>query len=589
MLTTLKNLIATRITKSGITDRITAARVREVMDALVDTMQKDISFNTAITFDCMLGNMGTVQGNSNFSFSFTSSNAIPYAGRVVRMVGDGVHEPIFPSGWQKLSTSANYDKTLNKVNQIFFFWDGSDPCYVITTTSGSTGTTTIDTTAPTVSSRTATDLHTIRVIFSEAVNATTAGWTLKKNGVAMSITGLSGSGTNTVDFTVSDTMVSSDTLTASYDSTTGVTKDIALNPLASFTNQGVTNSIVTSLPALNTPGSFAAGTPTSTGCPLTWTDTNSSPNEASLQIQITLATDTTYSSPVQTLTPAANAVSASGSGLTAATNYRARIRAKGDGTTTGDSPWSADVTFTTGAAVATIATAPWWIQYDFNDSASYTTTNDGTNDRLYRIWNQKNKAGYPTAPQSDSLEQATAANRPIFRAAQLNGRNCIELNEGTNSLLIASLSVNSKAKPITRIMVIQPKTIVAGSYRWIAYGGSAAGLAAIVYTDTAKAALYGGQFLPGTTTLVVNNTYIITGVYTDNNTTSKIYVNGNLEATGDAGTGQPNAVLEMLGRDTATTATANVWVFEDLVLDGQFSPSDFTAIHNELKTRYSIS
>ena len=112
---------------------------------------------------------------------------------------------------------------------------------------------------------------------------------------------------------------------------------------------------VTSPVTLNAPTSFAAGTPTATGVPFTWTDTNSSPNESSYLIQITTAADTGYASVVATRTPAANATSAAaGTGLTASTAYRARIKSVGNGSSTLDSGYSSEVTFTTAAGSSTL-------------------------------------------------------------------------------------------------------------------------------------------------------------------------------------------------------------------------------------------
>lgn len=98
-----------------------------------------------------------------------------------------------------------------------------------------------DTTAPTVLSATATDANTIHVVFSESVNATTAGWSFKKNGSPLTLNSVSGGG-STWDFDVA-TMLSTDTILRSYNSGTGNTLDIATNELVSFTDQAVTNSI----------------------------------------------------------------------------------------------------------------------------------------------------------------------------------------------------------------------------------------------------------------------------------------------------------------------------------------------------------
>lgn len=150
-----------------------------------------------------------------------------------------------------------------------------------------------------------------------------------------------------------------------------------------FRNYGTVTAPPT---ALNPPTSFAAGTPTEDGCPFTWTDTNSSPNESSYLIQITTAADTSYSSVVTTRTPAANATSAAaGTGLTASTAYRARIKCVGNGTTTSDSAYSSDVTFTTDAASGsnTFSGMPamdWIAAFDADNGLTNMVTSGGIPD-----------------------------------------------------------------------------------------------------------------------------------------------------------------------------------------------------------------
>lgn len=101
-----------------------------------------------------------------------------------------------------------------------------------------------DTTAPTVTSATAINATTIRVVFSEVVtDSITAGSiAFKKNGAANNPTARTGSGTNTIDYTV-PTMAAGDTILRSYVVATGDIKDAAGNEMAAFTDVAVTNSI----------------------------------------------------------------------------------------------------------------------------------------------------------------------------------------------------------------------------------------------------------------------------------------------------------------------------------------------------------
>jgi hypothetical protein len=100
-----------------------------------------------------------------------------------------------------------------------------------------------DVTAPTVVSATATDANTIVVVFSEAVNATNVGWAFKQDGATIIPDSISGSGTNTLTFTFSETLIDSNTLLRTYDSATGNTMDASANELVSFTDQAVTNDV----------------------------------------------------------------------------------------------------------------------------------------------------------------------------------------------------------------------------------------------------------------------------------------------------------------------------------------------------------
>jgi hypothetical protein len=102
-----------------------------------------------------------------------------------------------------------------------------------------------DTTAPTVTSKNTTSSTNIRIVFSEAVNATLAGWSFKKNGSALATSAIAQVNSTTWDFTVA-AMANGDALLVSYDSTTGNTVDTAGTPneLVSFTDSAVTNNII---------------------------------------------------------------------------------------------------------------------------------------------------------------------------------------------------------------------------------------------------------------------------------------------------------------------------------------------------------
>jgi hypothetical protein len=104
-----------------------------------------------------------------------------------------------------------------------------------------------DLTAPTVLARTAVDANTIEVEFNESVSGTVAGHTFTQNGVE--IIPDSVSGTTVRSFVFSETLVDTDVITHSYDSTTGDTEDAAGNELANFSGQAVTNNVAAGMDA----------------------------------------------------------------------------------------------------------------------------------------------------------------------------------------------------------------------------------------------------------------------------------------------------------------------------------------------------
>lgn len=100
-----------------------------------------------------------------------------------------------------------------------------------------------DITSPTVVSMTAIDANTIEVELDEIVTATNLGWSFKQNGTPITPDSIGGSGTTTLTFTFSETLLDTDTFLGSYDDTTGDTEDVANNELVSFTDQAVTNGL----------------------------------------------------------------------------------------------------------------------------------------------------------------------------------------------------------------------------------------------------------------------------------------------------------------------------------------------------------
>ncbi len=102
----------------------------------------------------------------------------------------------------------------------------------------------VDTTPPTLSTVTiGTNGTTLTLVFDETVVATiNTGWTITPSGGAATLTYASGSGTNSLVYTISRTIYSSETATTSYTQPGNGIEDVALNDLASITNRATTNN-----------------------------------------------------------------------------------------------------------------------------------------------------------------------------------------------------------------------------------------------------------------------------------------------------------------------------------------------------------
>jgi hypothetical protein len=105
-----------------------------------------------------------------------------------------------------------------------------------------------DTTAPTVSSKTVSaNGTTLTLVFSEAVTETDAtGWTFTADGTPVTMTYSSGSGTNTLVYTLGTTVNMGQTCLISYDSGVGNCVDVTglpvPNEVVTFSNSAVTNN-----------------------------------------------------------------------------------------------------------------------------------------------------------------------------------------------------------------------------------------------------------------------------------------------------------------------------------------------------------
>lgn len=202
------------------------------------------TLKTYFGLDAFTALSGTTWDGSNKTVTLTANTALTFSSTkrngILKVKQDGTGSRTLSIN----SISVPISSAANSITTICYFYDDVAGTYIFsydTNILGNVGGVGGgDTTAPTVSGIVASDAHTITVTLSEATTGFN-GFTLKKGGVAMSITAHSFPTSSSIQFTVSDTMTSTDTLTADY--SPGDVADTSSNPLASFTAHSVTNSI----------------------------------------------------------------------------------------------------------------------------------------------------------------------------------------------------------------------------------------------------------------------------------------------------------------------------------------------------------
>jgi Fibronectin type III domain len=148
-------------------------------------------------------------------------------------------------------------------------------------------------------------------------------------------------------------------VTVTNDTITGLTANTTYDVQVKSVGDGTTSSdsawsptvtgTTAAAPApLPTPTGLTVGTPTTTTLPMTW-DAASGATQYALRWAPTGTTTWTERPPVATTTDTIDA-------LTANTGYDVQVKSVGNGTTTGDSSWSATVTGTTAAALTARST-----------------------------------------------------------------------------------------------------------------------------------------------------------------------------------------------------------------------------------------
>lgn len=291
------------------------------------------SASTVIAFDNPVSVLPDLTITGPVTFTKSTSSQQPTWSTKITIIADGVNAPNFDA-FDTIGVGG-YDNT-NGVKNICIFTYWGDSLYTVCITPVTISSGSGDTTAPTLTSGNATDSTHVTLVFSENVTPTVTGWSLydATTLTTYSFGSVSGSGNTWTFVLASGTLTAGNTLSVSYNATTGNTLDTAGNELATLSNFSITNGVGGGT-TLNAPTGVTLGTATDVTQPLTWTDTNSSPNENGYKVYYN--TVNTFGSATLATTTAANATSYTVTGLTASTLYYYWVVAQGNGTTTADS------------------------------------------------------------------------------------------------------------------------------------------------------------------------------------------------------------------------------------------------------------
>lgn len=299
--------------------------------------------------------VGTITGSSSYSVTFDSTATAGSLLIALAAVDKNAGSIATPSGWTKVAerygtsvsgaifyklsdgteTGFSTSWSTGGLNPSFSFaevegpWPASPLASFSINNSAETQPTSLST--GTASAPSVTPAFAFALWWNDSGNPITGTQTVT-NGFAVSLQYNNDNGANGNPATVHATKVVS--AAASQETTFGNTDDQQIAAMLVFDG----DSSGATVP--DDPSDLSITATSDTEATATWTD--NSDDENSFELQISTASD--FSSVAQTLTPGANATSASITGLTASTDYYGRIRATN---AAGDSGWSSTATFTT--------------------------------------------------------------------------------------------------------------------------------------------------------------------------------------------------------------------------------------------------
>lgn len=190
-----------------------------------------------LTFD-IFNSIRTLSVDEDIELTLALSGKVSWTYETIITTGDLSHQLTFPADWVMLGD--DFDNS--QVQEISFKYTGTEVIGIITTIGDIP-----DIVAPTLTSSTmnGATTQTLDLVFSESVTISTTGWSVSASGGAVTISSVANSGTSLPKFTLSRSIGTSETLTISYDSTTGSTTDISGNELVTISGASVINNAYT--------------------------------------------------------------------------------------------------------------------------------------------------------------------------------------------------------------------------------------------------------------------------------------------------------------------------------------------------------
>ncbi len=218
--------------------------IDSVLNLTDDTiLKRSISATLAIPFSTALITKIdplTITGATNFTVNVTNAEFGNMT--FIRVTADGTNAPTFDNLFQKLKTSRDYDNTSDVINLIAFWFDGISYLYSIDQPTAIP--------PPTITSMSVEDANPndLVVVFNEPVTATNLGYTFRVDAVGRTLSAISGSGTDTLTFTISGAaIIAGPSLDLAYSSVTGDTLAVSATnvELVTFaaTTDNVTNNV----------------------------------------------------------------------------------------------------------------------------------------------------------------------------------------------------------------------------------------------------------------------------------------------------------------------------------------------------------